>query len=67
MGIGSQQILLILVIALVIFGANKLPQIGDGLGKAIKNFKKASNETEDALDITPEADKKKIDNDNKDA
>ncbi|GAB1535795.1 MAG: twin-arginine translocase TatA/TatE family subunit [Geovibrio sp.] len=65
--VGSQQILIILIIALVIFGAGKLPQIGDGLGKAIRNFKKSAKDAEDALDITPETDKKKIENENKDA
>lgn len=64
MGISAQNLLIILVIALVIFGAGKLPQIGEGLGKAIKNFKKATHDAEDALDITP---KKKIDQENKDA
>jgi len=57
-GLGTQEILIILVIALIIFGAGKLPQIGEGMGKAIKNFKKAAKETEDAIDITPESDKK---------
>ncbi|QAR32295.1 twin-arginine translocase TatA/TatE family subunit [Geovibrio thiophilus] len=65
--VGSQQILIILIIALVIFGAGKLPQIGDGLGKAIRNFKKSAKDAEDALDITPETEKKKIENENKDA
>ena len=37
-GLGTQEILIILVIALVIFGAGKLPQIGEGMGKAIKNM-----------------------------
>ncbi len=40
-GIGIQELLVILVIALVIFGPGKLPQIGSGLGKAIRDFKKA--------------------------
>jgi sec-independent protein translocase protein TatA len=37
-GIGMQELLVILVIVLIIFGANKLPQIGEGLGKGIRNF-----------------------------
>jgi sec-independent protein translocase protein TatA len=37
------ELIVILLIVLVIFGANKLPQIGDALGRSIKNFKKASN------------------------
>ena len=40
-GLGFQELLIILVIALVIFGPGKLPQIGSGLGKAIRDFKKA--------------------------
>lgn len=58
-GLGSQEIILILVIGLVVFGAGKLPQIGEGMGKAIRNFKKAANETDDVVDITP-SEKKKI-------
>jgi len=38
--IGMQELLVVLVIVLVIFGAGKLPEIGAGLGKAIRNFKK---------------------------
>jgi sec-independent protein translocase protein TatA len=52
MGIGMQQILIVLVIAMVVFGASKLPQIGEGMGKAIRNFKKSVN-TDDLEDITP--------------
>jgi len=43
-GIGMQELLVILVIVLIIFGANKLPQIGEGLGKGIRNFKRATKE-----------------------
>jgi sec-independent protein translocase protein TatA len=39
--IGIGELLLILLIVMVIFGAGKLPQIGEGLGKAIANFKKS--------------------------
>ena len=62
-GIGIPELLIILVIVLVIFGANKLPEIGSGMGKAIKNFKKATNEPEE-IDVTPkdkEAESKKKD------
>ncbi len=51
-GIGTQEILVLLVVALVVFGANKLPEIGNGLGRAIRNFKRASTEP-DEVDITP--------------
>ncbi len=40
-GLGIQELVIILVIALIIFGPGKLPQIGSGLGKAIRDFKKA--------------------------
>lgn len=52
-GIGIPELLIILAIVLVIFGANKLPEIGSGMGRAIKNFKKATNEPEE-IDITSE-------------
>ena len=58
MGIGMQEILVILVIGLVVFGSKKLPEIGSGIGRAIKNFKKATTEP-DEIDITPQADKNK--------
>ncbi|HBG46619.1 MAG TPA: twin-arginine translocase TatA/TatE family subunit [Deltaproteobacteria bacterium] len=45
-GLGTTELIVILIIILVLFGAGKLPEIGSGLGKAIKNFKKASNEPE---------------------
>ena len=40
-GIGLQELVIILIIALVVFGPSKLPQIGSGLGKAIRDFRKA--------------------------
>ena len=49
---GWMELLLILIIVLIIFGAGKIPQLGEGLGKAIKGFKKSVNET-DAIDVTP--------------
>jgi sec-independent protein translocase protein TatA len=58
-GIGTQELIIILVIIMIIFGAGKLPQIGEGLGRAIKNFKRATNDAENAIDITPEDKKKK--------
>jgi sec-independent protein translocase protein TatA len=46
------ELLIILVIVLLVFGANKLPQLGDGIGKAIKNFKRGLNH-DDEIDDTP--------------
>lgn len=45
-GIGMPELLIILVIILVIFGAGKLPEIGAGMGKAIRNFKTATRDTD---------------------
>lgn len=42
-GVGPVEIILILVIALIVFGPDKLPQIGRDLGKAIRSFKKAAS------------------------
>jgi sec-independent protein translocase protein TatA len=49
---GWMELMLILIIVLIIFGAGKLPQLGEGLGKAIKGFKKTVHEA-DAIDVTP--------------
>ncbi len=46
-GIGLPQLLIILLIVLVIFGASRLPEIGSALGKGIRNFKKATEESSD--------------------
>ena len=51
--IGVQEILLILLIVLLLFGAKKLPEVGRGLGKGIREFKKASRDLTDS--ITDEA------------
>lgn len=56
-GLGAQEIILILVVAMLIFGANKLPEIGGGLGRAIRNFRRAASEP-DEVDITPGKEKK---------
>lgn len=48
--IGLPEVLFILLIVVLIFGATRLPQIGEGLGKAIKNFKKAMSQPDDKDD-----------------
>ncbi len=52
MGLGVGEILLILFVVLLVFGAGRLPQLGDSLGKALKNFKKAATSTNE-IDVTP--------------
>ena len=47
MGIGFRELLIILVIALVLFGAKKLKTVGSDLGSAVKGFKKAMSDGED--------------------
>jgi sec-independent protein translocase protein TatA len=49
--IGMPELIIILVIALIIFGAGKLPQIGENMGKAIRNFKSATEK--EKIDVIP--------------
>lgn len=51
---GWQELLILLVIVLIIFGAGKLPGLGDALGRTVKNFKRAST-GQDEIDVTPPA------------
>jgi sec-independent protein translocase protein TatA len=51
---GFTELILILAIVLIIFGAGKLPQLGEGFGKAIKGFKKSVHET-DAIEDKAQA------------
>jgi sec-independent protein translocase protein TatA len=52
---GFGELVLVLIIVVVVFGSTKLPQLGDGLGKAIKNFKRAVN-AQNELDVSPKKD-----------
>lgn len=60
--IGAFELILILLIALVVFGPSKLPQVGRSFGEAIKEFRKGSkdltDEFEDLTKDNPESDKK---------
>jgi sec-independent protein translocase protein TatA len=49
--IGMPELIIIMVIALIIFGAGKLPQIGENMGKAIRNFKSATEK--EKIEVTP--------------
>ena len=57
-GIGMQELLVILVIALLIFGAGRLPEIGKAVGKTIQEFKKGMKEMRDSVKEDKEEDKK---------
>jgi sec-independent protein translocase protein TatA len=52
MGLGTGEIILIFLVVMVVFGATKLPQLGDGLGKAIRNFKRSVNSANE-IDVSP--------------
>ncbi len=51
-GLGISELVVILIIVLIVFGANRLPEIGSGLGKAIRGFKESVT-GKDAIDVTP--------------
>ncbi len=57
-GMGLGELVVILVIVMIIFGAGRLPEIGEGLGRGIRNFRKAVK-TPDEIDITPKPDEQK--------
>ena len=52
-GIGTTELLVVLGIVIVLFGARRLPELGSGLGKAIKNFK-AGISGQNEIDVTPD-------------
>ncbi|MCM0080956.1 twin-arginine translocase TatA/TatE family subunit [Geomonas sp. Red32] len=60
-GFGMPELIVVLVIVLVVFGANRLPEIGGALGKSIRNFKKATS-GKDEIEIKPGRDDEKKEN-----
>ena len=56
--IGTQDLIIVAVIVVVLFGARKLPELGKGLGQSIRDFKKAMNEPE-TIDVKPKEDSSK--------
>lgn len=55
-GLGPMELGIILAIVVILFGAKRLPEIGAGMGKAIKNFKSGIS-GKDEIDVTPEPEK----------
>lgn len=55
-GLGAQELIIILIIIIVLFGSTRIPQIGKGLGEGIKNFKKGLRADEGA-DLDEKSDK----------
>lgn len=47
LGLGMQELIIVMIIVVVLFGATRLPQIGSGIGKAIRNFRDAVNDTKE--------------------
>ena len=56
--VGVPELLVILVIALVLFGPGKLPDVGKALGKSIREFKSASTEEKKTIDVAEKSDEK---------
>ncbi len=54
MGFGTQELLIILAIVIILFGAKKIPDLAKGLGKGIKDFKKAVKEEEEEVSSSNE-------------
>lgn len=59
-GIGIPELVIILVIVLIIFGAGRLPEIGSGVGKAISNFRRSTRESPEKEKIKAGPEKEKI-------
>ncbi len=49
-GLGTQELIIILVLVLIVFGAGKLPQVGGALGKGLRNFKQGIKESDESQD-----------------
>jgi sec-independent protein translocase protein TatA len=49
-GLGTQELLIILVLVMIVFGAGKLPQVGSALGKGLRNFKKGVNDNDEEIE-----------------
>ena len=57
-GLGTWEILLIFLVVLLVFGAKRIPEIAQGLGKGIREFRKATKEIQDEIKVSAEIEDK---------
>ena len=57
--LGAGEIILILLVILILFGAKKIPELAQGLGKGMREFKKSLKEVEDEIKVTDKLEEKK--------
>ncbi len=62
MNLGAGEIILILLVLLLLFGAKRLPELAKGLGKSLKEFKKATRDVQNEIENAGESDQVKSDN-----
>lgn len=67
MPIGPTELIIILAICVLLFGARRLPEIGSGIGEAIRNFKSGISDQKKEIDVTPEDSKDQVTNGKTDA
>lgn len=63
-GLGTTELIVVLVIIVVLFGAKRLPELGRGIGEGLKNFKKSMS-AKDEIDVTPKSEEENNNNKNK--
>lgn len=67
MPIGPTELIIILAICVLLFGARRLPEIGSGIGEAIRNFKSGISGDKKEIDVTPEESKERVTESNSDS
>ncbi len=67
MPFGPMELMIILGICVLLFGARRLPEIGSGIGEAIRNFKSGISDQKKEIDVTPEDSKDQVTNGKTDA